>query len=107
LPADALPADASPADKDPSAGGRGGSADRPAPASGDPQVASGRQLFGSPSGRAAPASLYFNPRLATDADGYVTIEFQMPEVESEYRVLIDAFGQGRIGSAEVLIMCRK
>ena len=56
---------------------------------------------------AAPASLYFNPRMLTDAEGYVTIEFQMPAVESEYRVLIDAFGQGRVGSAEVTIMCRK
>jgi hypothetical protein len=56
---------------------------------------------------AMPASLYFNPRLATDPNGYATIEFTMPEVESDYRVLIDAFGQGRIGSAEVTIMGRK
>jgi hypothetical protein len=56
---------------------------------------------------AAPASLYFNPRLATDADGYATIEFQMPAAEADYRILIDAFGNGRVGSAEMLIMCRK
>jgi hypothetical protein len=56
---------------------------------------------------AAPVTLYFNPRLETDADGYATIEFQMPAAEADYRILIDAFGHGRIGSAEMLIMCRK
>jgi hypothetical protein len=54
----------------------------------------------------APASLYFNPRLATDEDGFVTITFQMPAVESDYRVLVDALGDGRIGSRELRIQCR-
>ncbi len=56
---------------------------------------------------AAPVTLYFNPRLETDADGYATIELQMPDAEADYRILIDAIGHGRIGSAEMLIMCRK
>jgi hypothetical protein len=55
----------------------------------------------------APVTLYFNPRLETDADGYATIELQMPDAEADYRILIDAIGHGRIGSAEMLIMCRK
>jgi hypothetical protein len=55
----------------------------------------------------APVTLYFNPRLETDADGYATIELQMPNTEADYRILIDAIGHGRIGSAEMLIMCRK
>ncbi len=54
----------------------------------------------------APASLYFNPRLATDEQGFVTITFQMPAVESDYRVLVDALGDGRIGSRELRIQCR-
>jgi hypothetical protein len=56
---------------------------------------------------AAPPALYFNPRLMTDEQGYATIEFQLPQVESQYRVLIDAFGQGRIGSVELPIVCQQ
>jgi hypothetical protein len=56
----------------------------------------------------APAAIYFNPRLTTDEQGYVTLEFQLPEVESEYRLLIDAFGNGRVGSsAELRILCKE
>jgi hypothetical protein len=54
----------------------------------------------------APASLYFNPQLLTDAQGQVTIEFDMASVASEYRLLIDALGQGRIGSAEHTLLCQ-
>jgi uncharacterized protein YfaS (alpha-2-macroglobulin family) len=43
----------------------------------------------------------------TDEQGYATIEFQLPQVESQYRVLIDAFGQGRIGSVELPIVCQQ
>lgn len=48
----------------------------------------------------APAALYFNPQLATDAQGRANIEFVVPPVESEYRLLIDALGQGRVGSRQ-------
>jgi hypothetical protein len=54
----------------------------------------------------APASLYFNPSLLTDAAGSATIEFTMPPVDSQYRLLIDALGQGRIGSRQQLITCQ-
>ena len=38
----------------------------------------------------------------------MTLEFQLPEVESEYRLLIDAFGNGRVGSsADLKIVCQK
>jgi hypothetical protein len=53
---------------------------------------------------AAPPSLYFNPQLLTDANGLATIRFVMPPVDSEYRVLIDALGQGRIGSRQAMIV---
>jgi hypothetical protein len=49
---------------------------------------------------AAPAALYFNPQLVTDAQGRATIDFTMPAVESEYLLLIDALGHGRIGSRQ-------
>jgi hypothetical protein len=53
----------------------------------------------------APAALYFNPQLMTDADGRATIRFNMPPVDSEYRLLIDALGHGRFGSRQELIIC--
>jgi hypothetical protein len=51
-----------------------------------------------------PPSLYFNPNLETDANGIATVRFTMPAVPSEYRLLIDAIGQGRIGSRQQLIV---
>jgi hypothetical protein len=54
---------------------------------------------------AAPAALYFNPQLLTDAQGQATVEFTMPEAPAEYRLLIDALGQGRIGSEQMTIFC--
>jgi uncharacterized protein YfaS (alpha-2-macroglobulin family) len=53
---------------------------------------------------AAPAALYFNPALMTDANGRATVRFTMPAVPSEYRLLIDALGHGRIGSKEQLLI---
>jgi hypothetical protein len=55
----------------------------------------------------APSAIYFNPQLPIDANGIVTIEFQLPEVASEYRLLLDAYGNGRVGSsAELRIVCK-
>ena len=54
----------------------------------------------------APASIYFNPRLIADENGRATIDFTMPAVESEYRLLIDALGNGRIGSLQQVIQCK-
>jgi hypothetical protein len=53
---------------------------------------------------AALPTLYFNPQLVTDANGRVTFEFTMPEGESEYRLLVDALGKGRIGSVQQVIV---
>lgn len=72
------------------------SADRLPELRGDGAVASG-----------APASIYFNPRLIADDNGRATIEFTMPPVESEYRLLIDALGSGRIGALQQVIECRE
>lgn len=55
---------------------------------------------------AMPPSLYFNPNLETDANGVATVRFAMPAGPSEYRLLIDALGQGRIGSREELIVAQ-
>jgi hypothetical protein len=58
-------------------------------------------------GEGAPAALYFNPQLQAAADGTVTIEFQLPPVASQYRVLLDAYGNGRVGSsADWRIVCK-
>jgi hypothetical protein len=54
----------------------------------------------------APASLYFNPQLKTDAQGIATVQFRMPSVASEYRILLDGVGQGRIGSSHAVIVCQ-
>jgi hypothetical protein len=53
-----------------------------------------------------PPSLYFNPNLETDASGVATVRFSMPAGPSEYRLLIDALGQGRIGSRQELIVAQ-
>ncbi len=58
-----------------------------------------------PQSAAAPAALYFNPQLMTDSGGKATIQFTMPQADAEYRVLIDALGQGRIGSQQQTIVC--
>ena len=55
----------------------------------------------------APASLHFDGNLKTDEQGFVTLQFRMPEVESEYRLLIDAVGKNRVGSQQALIICRQ
>jgi hypothetical protein len=60
---------------------------------------------GKPGEPTAPTSLYFNPQLMTDAEGKATIHIKMPQAESEYRLLIDALGQGRIGSQQQTIVC--
>ncbi len=60
---------------------------------------------GKPQAAAAPASLYFNPQLMTDSEGKATIQFTMPQAEAEYRLLVDALGQGRIGSQQQTIIC--
>lgn len=53
----------------------------------------------------APAALYFNPQLVTDASGRASVQFVMPPVQSQYRLLIDALGQGRIGSRQEILSC--
>jgi|GEM_PF-4318030 len=52
----------------------------------------------------APAALLFEPSLVTDAKGQATIQFTLPEVDCEYRVLIDAIGHGRVGSLQQVIV---
>jgi len=64
-----------------------------------------KRAAGKPGEPAAPQSLYFNPELMTDAEGTATVRFTMPAVQSEYRVLVDALGQRRVGSRQQTIIC--
>jgi hypothetical protein len=41
----------------------------------------------------------------TDAGGQANVRFVMPPVQSQYRLLIDALGQGRIGSRQEILNC--
>jgi hypothetical protein len=72
----------------------------------DNRTAEGKLRENADAGQGAPASLYFNPQLITDERGEATIEFVMPAVESEYRLLIDAIAGGRIGSVQQVIRCQ-
>jgi hypothetical protein len=54
---------------------------------------------------AAPAAIFFNPEIQTDAAGAATVRFTMPSVQSEYRLMIDAIGDGRLGSRQQTIVC--
>jgi hypothetical protein len=54
-----------------------------------------------------PAALFWRPLSPVDSDGKVTIEFTMPAAESEYRLLLDAIGNGRLGSQQALLLCRE
>lgn len=56
---------------------------------------------------AAPDSIYWRPLKPTASDGSFTIEFTMPAVESEYRMLLDAVGDGRMGGQQQLLICRE
>lgn len=53
-----------------------------------------------------PDSLFWRPLSPIDQNGTFTIEFTMPAAESDYRLLIDAIGSGRIGGKEQLLRCR-
>ena len=85
----------------------------PAPAAADPAAEpakdeSAKNESGRDKSAGAPSAIYFNPQLTTAADGTVIIEFRMPAVASEYRVLLDAYGNGRVGSsAELRIICQE
>jgi hypothetical protein len=99
------------------AGGAAGGAMRPAMPGGMPQQSQSspkndqlaeqldKRAAGKPGEPAAPQSLYFNPELMTDAEGTATVHFTMPAVQSEYRVLVDALGQRRVGSHQQTIIC--
>jgi hypothetical protein len=71
------------------------------PAARGGQLAAGGVAAATPA--SLPASLYFNPNLQTNDQGLATIEFTLPPVNSQYRLLIDALGNGRIGSRQDLI----
>ncbi|QDU27770.1 hypothetical protein ETAA8_28610 [Anatilimnocola aggregata] len=54
-----------------------------------------------------PSSLFWRPLSPSEPDGSVTIEFNMPAVASEYRLLVDAIGGGRLGGQQQLLICRE
>ncbi len=47
--------------------------------------------------------LLFQPALTADDKGTVEVEFTMPQGRDEYLLLIDAYGHGRVGSAQAVI----
>ncbi len=57
----------------------------------------------SPAPTSVPVTLFWNPRLLTDANGQATIRFQMPPQGGRYRVVVDAHADGRMGKTETLI----
>jgi uncharacterized protein YfaS (alpha-2-macroglobulin family) len=59
----------------------------------------------SATAKEAPAALYFNPQLTTDENGLAKIRFVMPAVESQYRLMIDALGNNRIGARQDILVC--
>jgi hypothetical protein len=90
------------ADREQALGGLAGASGQttPAPAAASQPLAA--RTEGAPAAP-LPASLYFNPNLQTNDQGLATIEFTVPPANSQYRLLIDALGNGRIGSRQDLI----
>ncbi len=66
-----------------------------------------RSASGYLGGEALPDSIFWRPLSPIESDGTLTIEFTMPAAESEYRLLIDAIGSGRIGGKQQLLICRE
>jgi hypothetical protein len=52
----------------------------------------------------SPPTLYWNPLLLTDENGRATLAIPRPKGNQSYRLIIDAHGNGRIGSMERVIM---
>jgi hypothetical protein len=57
----------------------------------------------------APSSstVLWQPLVVTDADGRVTVSFQLPPANATYVLRVDAHGDGRIGSAQAIIKARQ
>jgi hypothetical protein len=95
------------ADRQRTLGGMAGASGLPAPAPTPPAPAAASQPLAArtegASASSLTASLYFNTNLQTNDQGLATIEFTMPPANSQYRLLIDALGNGRIGSRQDLI----
>ena len=54
-----------------------------------------------------PDSLFWRPLSAVDEGGVLTIEFTMPAMAADYRLLLDAIGNGRVGGEQQLLICRE
>jgi hypothetical protein len=53
----------------------------------------------------APApTVYWNPDLVTDKNGQAHVSFELPQRNVRYRLMIDAHGNGRIGSHSQIIV---
>ncbi len=84
-------------------------ADKPQAKKSDERESLERRRFngGGAFTEAAPDTLFWRPLSPIGADGYFTIEFNMPAAESDYRLLLDAIGNGRIGGQQQLLLCRE
>lgn len=52
---------------------------------------------GQPGGN-VPETPYWRPMLVTGADGKASISFELPPAATRFRVMVDAYGDGRIGA---------
>ena len=59
-----------------------------------------REAGATPGRRDAVETLYWNPLAVADADGRVQIHFDLPDRVAVYRLLIDAQGDGCLGSGQ-------
>ena len=50
-----------------------------------------------------PSSLAWQPAVRTDAKGEYKVRFQLPAAQCEYRLIVNAFGDDRMGEDSVLI----
>jgi hypothetical protein len=66
-----------------------------------------REVVAASDDGAAPDSLFWRPLSAVGDDGLLTIEFTMPAVAADYRLLLDAISPGRMGGEQQLLICRE
>jgi uncharacterized protein YfaS (alpha-2-macroglobulin family) len=52
------------------------------------------------------AAPYWAPLVIADPDGRAHVGFRLPDVETTFRLTVDAHGAGRIGSREAEIISR-
>ena len=52
-----------------------------------------------------PNTIVWQPLVRADENGHAVIEFTMPEVPGDYRLVLDVHGAGRVGQLQVPLRC--